>query len=281
MHRWRWTRWTTRRGPAGLRRTWCAPANAPPNSRVNCWRMPARAASSSNRWISPAWSSELVPLIQSSIPRKVRLMLDLRRRLPAIQADKTQIEQLVMNLIINAGRGHPGRRRLGDRDDRRPRASQHDELGTYLTEHKTGGNYVAPARFAIRAPAWTRRHCRRIFDPFFSTKFLGRGLGLSATLGIVRGHKGAMKVTSAPGQGTIFEVLFPAGANARVPRAAAGCRSAWCRGEGTILVVDDEEIVRNLLRATLHARRLRRAAGRERGGGAQRLLAQRASGFRW
>ena len=89
----------------------------------------------------------------------------------------------------------------------------------------------------------------RIFDPFFSTKFLGRGLGFSATLGIVRGHKGAIRVVSVPGKGTSIEVLFPAAA-ARVPKPAVAEFPAT-RGQGTILIVDDEETVRHLMEAVL------------------------------
>jgi CheY-like chemotaxis protein len=89
----------------------------------------------------------------------------------------------------------------------------------------------------------------RIFDPFFSTKFAGRGLGLSAVLGIVRAHQGALKVYSKPGQGTTFKVLFPASAG--VVAAAAAPAKRDLSGAGTVLIVDDEEIVRTTARHTL------------------------------
>jgi PAS domain S-box-containing protein len=187
---------------------------------------------------------DLAPLIQSSIPRNVRLTLDLKRELPAIQADKTQIGQLAMNLIINAGEateGNAGRVTVSTA----VRNVGVDELGAFLTEHKTGGNYVA-LEVRDTGSGMDQETLKRIFDPFFSTKFLGRGLGLSAALGIIRGHKGALKVTSAPGQGTVFEVLFPAGAEAPVqPRPREEVTLA--PGQGVILVADDQEIVRNMM----------------------------------
>jgi two-component system cell cycle sensor histidine kinase/response regulator CckA len=91
----------------------------------------------------------------------------------------------------------------------------------------------------------------RIFDPFFTTKFTGRGLGLSAVLGIVRAHRGAVSIDSTPGRGTVFEVLFPAGA---VPVRASGDSLSTpdaVGGSGVILIVDDEKIVRQLAHATL------------------------------
>jgi len=91
----------------------------------------------------------------------------------------------------------------------------------------------------------------RIFDPFFSTKFTGRGLGLAAVFGIVRGHKATVKVSSKVNEGSCFRVLFPA-VKIEVEQAAASkVSNAPVHGSGTILVVDDEDMVREMSRLTL------------------------------
>lgn len=191
---------------------------------------------------------ELVPLIQSSIPRKVHLQLNLDDQLPAIMADKTQIEQVLMNLLINAGEAirddagsvvvTTGTRHVGM-----------EELSSFLTDHREERDYVY-LRVCDTGCGMDEETLKRIFDPFYSTKFLGRGLGLSAAFGIIRGHKGAVKVNSTPSRGTDFEVLFPASAEEPArpePREEDSIRP----GTGTILVVDDEEIVRSLLQQVL------------------------------
>jgi CheY-like chemotaxis protein len=90
----------------------------------------------------------------------------------------------------------------------------------------------------------------RIFEPFYTTKFTGRGLGLAATAGVVTAHQGAIEVESTPGAGTRFTIFFPASRAAVLPDASAP-EPAAVRGQGQVLVVDDEAIVRAMARQSL------------------------------
>ena len=189
----------------------------------------------------------LIPLIQPSIPRKARLVIELDNDLPGIDADKAQIEQVVMNLIINAAES------IQDEAGTvtvttRMRHIERGEGTQFLGEHEIKGRYLA-LEVRDTGSGMDEETRQRVFDPFFSTKFLGRGLGLSAALGIVRGHKGAIRVTSAPGEGTAVEVLLPAGA--AVQAAAPAVKTRRAKGSGTILVVDDEDMIRRLMKETL------------------------------
>jgi PAS domain S-box-containing protein len=211
-------------------------------------------------------SREITTLLRASITKNVALELELAGTLPTVEADAGQMQQVVMNLVLNAAEAigdgpgtvqvHTGAQWVDER-------FRTEELGR--AELATG-QYV---RLDVRDTGCGMDEATkgRIFDPFFSTKFAGRGLGLAAVAGIVRGHGGAIQVTTAPGKGSAFIVLFPAKTGAMetahdAPRAAEkGVEAA-----GLILVVDDEEVVRRTAAAALTRRgyRVRQASsGRE------------------
>jgi PAS domain S-box-containing protein len=191
---------------------------------------------------------ENVHLLRTSIPRTTTLNLHLDRALPAVEADAGQIQQVVMNLITNASEA------IGE-------VPGVITLSTGVRD--CDGSYLGRSRFEEVPPAGryayfevTDTGCgmdeetqKRMFEPFFTTKFTGRGLGLPAVFGIVRGHGGAILLDSAAGKGTAIRVLFPAaevapGAAGPAEAAPAGeAEVAPGRGRGTILIVDDEEMV--------------------------------------
>jgi CheY-like chemotaxis protein len=193
----------------------------------------------------------MLPLVKASVPRKVDLTLDLSPDLPSIKADKAQIEQVVMNLLINAAEAvgdKPGRIWVTTTNVFCESEQQHD----YYSEVPVCGDYVM-LRVRDNGEGMDEATLHQIFDPFFTTKFMGRGLGLSAVMGIVRGHDGAIRVVSSPGQGATFELLFPAVAEKAEASVSEVSENTSGRpmGHGTLLVVDDEQIVRDFFQSAL------------------------------
>lgn len=138
----------------------------------------------------------------------VRLELDLAESLPEIEADVRQLRQITRNLLVNAveAQGEDGGTvsiTTGFMDCRRAEIPIH-----YLTEGTAEGPYVY-LEVADDGCGMDRATAGRVFEPFFSTKFVGRGLGLAAACGVVRGHRGAVGVNSTPGEGTTIRMLFP------------------------------------------------------------------------
>ncbi len=220
--------------------------------------------------IQPINLSELVreigSLLRLTIPKKVHLRLDLDDKLPPVEADSSQIQQLIMNLVLN------GAEAIGDGigavlvttgvrevdETYKQSALMRDELApgkyVYLEVHDTGSGMDEQTK-------------ARIFDPFFTTKFTGRGLGLAAALGIVRGHKGDIKVYSTPGRGSTFKILLPAGSGS-YEEAEQEIQRQELHGQGTVLIVDDEDIVLKTGKVDARALRLQGVGGRQRPGGA-------------
>src|SRR5262249_15144507 len=145
-------------------------------------------------------------LLKTSISKRTVLRLKLEPGLPAIQADASQIQQIVMNLIINASEA------IGDRNGVITVSTGTQECTqSYLREGCLENDLPAGLYVYLKVSdtgcGMDDETQRRIFEPFFTTKFTGRGLGLAAVLGIVRAHKGALKLYSEPLKGSTFTVL--------------------------------------------------------------------------
>ncbi len=194
---------------------------------------------------------EMATLLRTSISKQATLAWELTPNLPAVSADPTQIRQIVMNLITNASDalGEQGGTITLRTGVTRLEDLEHQRFGAPLQGEEPLEQSKGPLVYleiGDNGSGMSSDTLSRIFDPFFSTKFAGRGLGLAAVMGIVRSHRGLIRIRTEPGGGTAFRVLFPA-VSGGVSKSAkpSGERSEW-RGSGTVLVVEDEEGVREV-----------------------------------
>ncbi|OHD66997.1 MAG: hypothetical protein A2176_16110 [Spirochaetes bacterium RBG_13_51_14] len=189
-------------------------------------------------------------MLEVSVSKKAVIRYNLAPGLPAIDADATQVRQIIMNLVINASDAIGVKSGVISISTGAMECDRSYLSETWLNELHPEGLYVF-IEVADTGSGMDPGTLPRIFDPFFTTKFTGRGLGLAAVLGIVRGHHGAIKVYSEKGKGTTFKILFPAaGRPAGRPDGISGSVQEW-RGSGTVLLADDEETIRALGRQML------------------------------
>jgi PAS domain S-box-containing protein len=188
---------------------------------------------------------EMSQLLSASVSKKARLTYDLLPELPAVQADVTQLRQVIMNLVTNASDA------LEDRV-----GSIHVSTGIESVAQRPpdlyGPEALAPGSYAFVEVAdegigMSEETRARLFEPFFTTKFVGRGLGLSAVQGIVRGHGGGITLKSAPGAGTTIKLLLPCSNRpaAALERTHSDQVQEWT-GSGLTLLVDDDARVRTV-----------------------------------
>lgn len=194
---------------------------------------------------------ETATFLRTALSRRADLRLELGRDLPPVMADKSQLRQIAMNLMTNASDA------LTD--------------GSGVIRAETGlmrvdGDFAASAHVSPELPHGDCVYLEvtdtgvgmepdaigRIFEPFYTTKATGRGLGLAATLGIVRSHRGAVRVTSEPGKGSTFRVVFPAAPRVEAAPGAAAA-SPLADLTGMVLVVDDDAAVREVARGILES----------------------------
>jgi len=195
--------------------------------------------------------SQSTQLLSVSVPKRVRLSFSLSGDLPCLEADPSQIEQILMNLVGNAGEAIPPKT-----DGQIEITTNRFEVTPEMARLHSQGYDVAPGPYVClevrdNGEGMDGPTVARIFDPFFTTKFTGRGLGLAALQGIVRAAKGFVEVRSSPGHGTTFRVFLPASGKKRAMESARSAPRKQLHAASTILVVDDEEMVRKLASMTL------------------------------
>ncbi len=193
---------------------------------------------------------EMTHLVKSSISKSVDLKLDLDDDLPSIEGDPTQVRQIVMNLITNASDAVTKTSGIVSITTGAIMCDSSYLSQLYLGEELPAGMYVF-IEVSDTGSGMDKETVSKIFDPFFSTKDDGHGLGLSAVLGIIRGHRGGIEVYSEPGSGTTFKVFFPASAKDAEEFTEDRVEHEGYVGKGTILVVDDEESVLDIASSML------------------------------
>ncbi len=190
---------------------------------------------------------EMAHLLEVSIAKKCALRYEFAENLPPVEVDVTQVRQIIMNLITNASDA------VGDECGEIIVSTGLDvgegegegDLESDLPGVAFEGPYVY-LEVRDNGKGMDEEVISRIFDPFYTTKETGRGLGLAAVQGIVRSHRGRLTVTSKLGEGTAFRIFFPTTDKVATPISDLGTADVGWRGEGAILVVDDEKAVREL-----------------------------------
>lgn len=194
-------------------------------------------------------------LVSASLHKNIELPLELDPGLNAVKADGSQLRQVVMNLVINASESigedygkisiQTYQKRFTSAELSAASGAPDLAAGTYVVLELTDtGRGIPPETMA------------RIFEPFFTTKFHGRGLGLSTVLGIVQSHLGGLLIDSNPSSGSTFSVLLPATDQAPPLIASSNPTETNATISGCVLVVDDEESVREVTVAALEMRDL-------------------------
>ncbi|HEY6880104.1 MAG TPA: response regulator [Polyangiales bacterium] len=195
----------------------------------------------------------MMQLLRASISRAVSLVFERHPQPQLVEADITQLRQVVLNLVTNAAEA------IGDRVGQVTiRTVTREVDAQYLQRTRAQplvpvGTYVA-IDVEDTGCGMDERVRSKLFDPFFTTKFAGRGLGLAAVLGIVSGHRGSIAVTSTLGVGSSFAVLLPAVSDGREPpRPRSSPPAPQAEKRSTLLVIDDERAVREMTAVSLES----------------------------
>ncbi|MBN2299483.1 MAG: response regulator, partial [Deltaproteobacteria bacterium] len=192
---------------------------------------------------------EMTHLLKASIAKTITLNLRMSRDLPPIIADPGQVQQIIMNLIVNASDAIADKPGIITITTGMQECDETYFLQSRFKEKPPAGLYVF---FEVKDTGcgMDEQTQEKLFDPFFTTKFTGRGLGMAAVLGIIEGHKGSITVESEPGKGTTIRALFPSskegkqlGQEIKSAATIPGETRKVPRPNEAVLIVDDEDIV--------------------------------------
>jgi len=199
-----------------------------------------------------AMVDEMLTMMRATLPQNAEIKPDLSANIPYVVGDVSQLRQIAMNLIINASEA------IG---------KEQGEIGVSLANETTTGSQPVKDYNGKAVPAGkyvclkvTDNGCGmdeetkwRVFEPFYTTKFAGRGLGMSATLGIINSHNGALQLFSQLGHGTTFKVYLPVSQSesAQDEKVNSDKSSTQWQGRGTVLLAEDEDQVRYITKTYL------------------------------
>jgi PAS domain S-box-containing protein len=187
-------------------------------------------------------------LVRTTVPNDIDVQFLTRPGLPPLLADGSQIEQVVMNLLINAAESIPS--------GQSGRVIVHTDLAALNQPLRSLAGDLEPGQYLLlevrdNGCGMDENTCAKIFDPFFTTKFTGRGLGLAAVQGILKKNGGAILVQSEPGHGTTFKVYFQPAADAASASNVVEIDDLRVNPANRILVVDEEQMIRTVARGIL------------------------------
>ena len=195
---------------------------------------------------------EVVGMLKATLPHNAVIKTDLSAEIPLIEGDASQLGQVVMNLIINSSEAIGTEQGEVEVSLASIKVIAGKAYEDYLGKPIPSGEYVC-LEVTDNGCGMDEATKWRIFEPFYTTKFTGRGLGMSAVLGIIKSHAGALQLFSEPGQGTTFKVYLPAPANevnGEENQIESAPPALW-QGSGTILLVEDEDQIRDIAKEML------------------------------
>jgi|WetSurMetagenome_2_1015567.scaffolds.fasta_scaffold15468_4 two-component system, cell cycle sensor histidine kinase and response regulator CckA len=188
-----------------------------------------------------------LPLLQAVIPKEVVLDHNLPSPGPTIPANASQIQLILTNLITNAWEACGERLGAIHLVVKAVPSAETSATHRFPIDWQPQDNAYACLEVTDIGCGIGYKDIEKVFDPFFSSKFTGRGLGLSVVLGLVRAHGGVVTVESEPGRGSVFRVFFPMTREADARQPEKVIKAPEMEGGGTVLLVDDEQVLRRMV----------------------------------